>query len=50
MASSLQMVTVFVVALLPGAFFVWSFERNAGRYGIGLRDRAFRIRETVASS
>ena len=49
MASSLQTVTVFVVALLPGAFFVWSFERNAGRYGIGLRDRAFRLVGTSAA-
>ena len=43
MASGLQAVTLLVVALLPGAFFVWGFERNAGRYGIGLRDRALRL-------
>ena len=43
MASSLQALTFLVVALLPGAFFVWGFERNAGRYGIGLRDRALRL-------
>ena len=43
MASSLQAVTLLVVALLPGAFFVWGFERNAGRYGIGLKDRTLRL-------
>lgn len=48
MASSLQALTVLVVALLPGAFFVWGFERNAGRYGIGLRDRALRLVGTSA--
>ena len=31
------------LALLPGAFFQWAFERNAGRYGITLRDRLVRI-------
>lgn len=31
------------VALLPGAFFLWGFERRAGRYGIGLRDRSLRV-------
>lgn len=43
MASGLQAVTLLIVALLPGAFFVWGFERNAGRYGIGLKDRALRL-------
>lgn len=43
MASSLQAITLLVVALLPGAFYVWGFERNAGRYGIGLKDRALRL-------
>ena len=48
MASGLQALTIIVVALLPGAFFVWGFERNAGRYGIGLRDRALRLVGTSA--
>ena len=39
---------VLFVALLPGAFFVWGFERNAGRYGIGLRDRVLRLVGTSA--
>jgi len=47
-ASGLQALTVLVVALLPGAFFVWGLERNAGRYGIGLRDRALRLVGTSA--
>lgn len=49
MASSLQALTVLVVALLPGALFVWGFERNAGRYGIGLKDRALRLVGTSAA-
>nr|MDE0500571.1 DUF6338 family protein [bacterium] len=32
-----------LAALLPGALLVWSFERWAGRYGIGLQDRALRF-------
>ena len=48
MASSLQALTVLVVALLPGAFFVWGLERNAGRFGIGLRDRTLRLVGTSA--
>lgn len=43
MASGLQALTLLVIALLPGAFFVWGFERNAGRYGIGLKDRVLRL-------
>lgn len=35
--------TLVLLALLPGALFVWSFERWAGRYGIGLPDRALRF-------
>ena len=48
MASSVQALTLVAVALLPGAFFVWGFERNAGRYGISLRDRALRLVGTSA--
>lgn len=35
--------TLVLVALLPGALFAWSFERWAGRFGIGLQDRALRF-------
>lgn len=43
MPQSLQAAAVIVVALLPGALYVWSFERQAGRYGIGLSDRVLRF-------
>ena len=43
MTTGLQALSVLVVALLPGALFVWGFERNAGRYGIGLKDRVLRL-------
>jgi uncharacterized protein DUF6338 len=32
-----------VVALLPGALYVWSFERIVGAWGIGLSDRVLRF-------
>jgi hypothetical protein len=32
-----------VVALLPGALYVWSYERIVGRWGIGLADRLLRF-------
>lgn len=34
---------VAVLALLPGAVYTWSFERIAGRWGIGLSDRLYRF-------
>ncbi|WP_395156644.1 DUF6338 family protein [Ilumatobacter sp.] len=43
MPSSFQAVAVLVFALLPGALYVWSFERQAGRYGIGASDRVLRF-------
>ena len=43
MADSLQAVPVFLVALLPGAMYVWTFERQAGRWGIGFSDRLLRF-------
>ena len=35
--------TLVLIALLPGALCVWSLERWAGRFGIGLQDRALRF-------
>ena len=32
-----------IVLLLPGAMCSWMFERLAGRFGIGLKDRALRF-------
>jgi hypothetical protein len=43
MPSTFQAAGVIVVALLPGALYVWAFERQAGRYGIGLSDRVLRF-------
>ena len=34
---------MIVIALLPGALYVWSFERQAGRYGVSLSDRILRF-------
>jgi hypothetical protein len=34
---------VLIVALLPGALYVWSFERQVGRWGVGLSDRLLRF-------
>ena len=41
--TGLGVATLVLVALLPGALFTWSFERWAGRFGIGLQDRALRF-------
>ena len=43
MPQSFQAVVAVIVALLPGALYVWAFERQAGRYGIGLSDRVLRF-------
>ena len=43
MPQSFQAAVVVIVALLPGALYVWAFERQAGRYGIGLSDRVLRF-------
>ena len=43
MPDTFQAVAVAVVALLPGALYVWAFERQAGRWGIGLSDRLLRF-------
>lgn len=43
MPDSFQALLVTFVALLPGALYVWPFERQAGRYGIGLSDRLLRF-------
>lgn len=42
-ASTFAGIAVLVVALLPGAVYTWSFERIAGRWGIGLSDRLYRF-------
>src|SRR5437016_8193326 len=43
MPSTFQALSVLNVALLPGALYVWSFERLAGAWGVKLSDRFFRF-------
>ena len=43
MPESIPALTVAVLALLPGALYVWAFERQVGRWGIGLSDRLLRF-------
>lgn len=43
MPESFQSLAVLVVALLPGALYVWAFERQAGAWGIRLADRLLRF-------
>lgn len=48
MPDTIQAFGVFLLAVLPGALYVWSFERVVGRWGIGLSDRLLRF--TAASA
>lgn len=43
MPDTFQALGVIVIALLPGAIYVWSFERIVGAWGIGLSDRILRF-------
>lgn len=43
MPETLEALAVVVIALLPGALFVWSYERQTGPWGIQLPDRLFRF-------
>ena len=43
MPDTFQALAVITIALLPGALYVWAFERQAGRWGIGFSDRALRF-------
>lgn len=43
MVDTLDAVVVVAIALMPGAIYTWSFERIAGRWGIGLMDRFLRF-------
>lgn len=43
MPDTFEGLAVVLVALLPGALFMWSFERLAGRWGIGFSDRLLRF-------
>lgn len=43
MITSLQALLVVLLAVLPGALYVYAFERQAGRWGIGVSDRLLRF-------
>lgn len=43
MPDTFQAVAVIAVALLPGALYIWSFERLVGAWGVGLSDRVLRF-------
>jgi hypothetical protein len=43
MPDTFQALGVAIVAMLPGALYVWSFERIVGAWGIGLSDRILRF-------
>jgi hypothetical protein len=43
MPSTFPALLIFLLAVLPGAIYIWSFERVVGRWGIGLADRVFRF-------
>ena len=43
MVDTFQALGVFLLALLPGALYVWAFEREAGGWGLGLTDRLLRF-------
>jgi hypothetical protein len=43
MIETFQGLAVTVLALIPGALFMWSFERIAGAWGIGFSDRFLRF-------
>lgn len=40
---TIESVLVACIALLPGGLYVWGFERQVGRWGIGLPDRVLRF-------
>jgi Family of unknown function (DUF6338) len=43
MPATFQALGVLVLALLPGALYVWAFERQVGAWGIRLSDRVLRF-------
>ncbi len=43
MPATIEALAVVLVAVLPGALYVWAFERLAGRWGLGFSDRLFRF-------
>lgn len=47
-SNTFQALAIPLVALLPRALSVWSFEGQAGRWGNGLSDRVLRFVDEVA--
>jgi hypothetical protein len=43
MPATITGLALFFVAILPGALYTWAFEREIGRWGIGLTDRLLRF-------
>lgn len=43
MPTTFTALLVLFVAILPGALYTWAFEREVGRWGIGLSDRLLRF-------
>jgi hypothetical protein len=41
--STLQAVLAVVIAVLPGAIYLWGFEREAGKWAIGISDTVLRF-------
>jgi hypothetical protein len=41
--STLQALAVLALGLLPGALYVWGFEREAGQWGVSTSDRVLRF-------
>ena len=41
--STMEALAILVVAFVPGAAYVWAFERQAGPYGVTLADRMMRF-------
>ncbi len=41
--STFEALMILVVAFVPGAAYVWAFERQAGPYGVTLADRMMRF-------
>jgi uncharacterized protein DUF6338 len=48
MPETFQALLVLVLALLPGALYVWAFERLAGAWRVRFSDRVFRFVEVSA--
>lgn len=43
MVDTFQAIAVVTIALVPGALYFWAFERQTGRWGVGLSDRVLRF-------